>query len=263
MILYSNGDSFVAGSGLAFHLLPKWPGLHDVADDNLYKETRQWLDRCRKDRHAFKILSEVIPKIEPTLAFPYKIKKLLNCEIVNGAQGGSSFDRIARTTITDLINLRKVHRDSKIVAIIGDTDVFRSEVAHNVRGENFWFQMHCNLEPPIELKNLLRYKLLHEHNYHRMTEYYKNCILIKDFCKANDIELHWIDIGMVQEDQRVLNQHSDLAALKEYANVTSSVNMSDCAIGVKGKYVPDGHFSEMVHTIVAEKFAKILEKYKV
>jgi hypothetical protein len=263
MILYTNGDSFVAGSGLALHLLPNYPGVHDHADEKIYKENRQWIDRCYSNPQSFKLVAEVIPKVESAIAFPNKIKKLLNCQVINNAQGGSSFDRIARTTITDLIGLKKSNPDSKIVAIIGDTDIFRSEVAYNRLGENTWFQMHCNLTPPQDLKNLLRYKLLHEHNYHRMLEYYKHWILIKDFCKLNNIEVHWIDIGMVQEDHRVLTQHPDLAQLKEYADVTASVNMSTCAMNVKGKFLPDGHFSEPVHAIVAEQFAKILEKYKV
>jgi hypothetical protein len=263
MIVYANGDSFVAGSGLGSYLLPNWPGLHDVGSEKLYKENREWLEKCYSNKLAFKILTEVIPKVESKLAFAHKLKSLLNCNVVNGAEGGSSFDRIARTTITELISLKNQYKDSKIVAIIGNTDIFRSEVAYNRHGENTWFQIHYNLTPPSDLKNLLKYKLTHEHNYHRMLDYYKHCILIKDFCRSNDIELHWIDIGMVQEDSRVLNQHADLAALKEYADIQYSVNMSQCAVGVKGKFVPDGHFSEAVHEKVAAEFAKILEKYKV
>lgn len=261
MILYSNGDSFVAGSGLALNLLPDCPGPYDTQTEENYRKYKKWMDQCRGDKRSFQIIEKLMPKAEKVASFPNKIKKLLGCELFNAAEGGSSFDRIARTTVVDLLSIKK-NSNEKIVAIIGDTDIFRSEVAYCLKGVDTWYQVLLNMPGPSDMQGLIKYKALHEHYYQRMLEFYKNWILIKDFCRCNDIELHWISIGMIEENFSIIRNHNDLLALKNYVDLKHSVNMSSCAEGIQGKYVADGHFSEAVHDVVAKKFEKILEKYK-
>ena len=47
--------------------------------------------------------TEEVLKLETERAFPYKVAKKLNLLSTNNSKAGSSMDRIARTSITDLI----------------------------------------------------------------------------------------------------------------------------------------------------------------
>jgi hypothetical protein len=169
-------------------------------------------------------------------------------------------DRIARTTITDLIQLKKKNID--LVAIIGTTDIARTEIP----GINSpW----TSISPMINSVNntidsLLRFKTEYEKNYHCLINFYKNAILIQDFCRINNIKLFWVhtvgySINIKPED--VYRVEEDLKSFKDYLNLEYILNME--TIVIEGRYQdalgPGGHYSPAMHKIFAEEMNKIIK----
>ncbi len=255
MILYTNGDSFVHGNGLGLDIFPGNTGDLSEIDDEEKTRLLKWSWEVKTDR-AYAIYHAKMRSLESARAFPMLLKNMLGCSLVNSSMGGSSFDRIARTTITDLIKLKKKYPTRPIVAIIGNTDYFRKEIAYAIEG-NVWFDLHL-AHPgsiPREISSLGKFFVREETSYHRLVEYFKNWITIKEFCKNNNIRFYFLKVF----DHNFIGdaKPDDLAALEEYANVVPDVDMTLVAQQVEKRYCPDGgHFSAPVHKLVAEEFFK-------
>jgi hypothetical protein len=69
----------------------------------------------------------------------------------------------------------------------------------------------------------------YESNYHSQVNFFKNIILLNDFCKLNDIPLLWVSTGFSGTADAVIEdkykQARDLINLKEYANLDYAVDM--------------------------------------
>ena len=265
MHLYFNGDSFVAGIELGDDILPNYPGLSQNIN-------RHWYNNIRRVEHDSDIYRQ-IKKLEYERSFAYKTAQTLNVQFTNAALGGSSMDRIARITIKDLLLLKKTHVNEKIIAIIGTTECSRTEVPRtgNTSGRRVWEQIIIDSTHLLdkEYQDFLKYKVLHETDYHRLINFYKNVILIKDFCKLNDIDLYWVapvnnyETGQnTKIDNSVLEKMEDYKLLKEYADLKYTIFMQ----GIKeteffGKEVtcPGGHFAEAIHTVVATKLVEVIK----
>ena len=262
MILYTNGDSFIAGTGLALDLIPDSPG------DSKYL-TSQQIDKrigwIKSARVRYQQMWGLILAEERKRNFPYLLSQLLECELVDSSHQGSSFDRITRTTLTDLINILNRTQGEPIVAIIGETCPFRRELPVNLYGNVKWMDVHHqNYYVIPEIRVIYDYIIRNDKEYHRLVEFYKNVISIQSFCKANNIELHWTSVGFSDRfDFSALEGNPDLQTLKEHANYTPSVDMLKLAELAEYPVCADGgHFSSSVHRYVAEQYKKILEKYK-
>lgn len=264
MILYVNGDSFVAGSGLALDIIPGNSGNLSEVSSSKRMELASWAHKVLYDP-SYAGYHPKIKFLERARAFPALIKNQIpSCKLINSSLGGSSFDRITRTTITDLIEIKKTHND-KIVAIIGNTDYYRKEIACSLYNKH-WLDLNLGLAngwptEPRDLLVLAKYFVREETSYHRLVEYYKNWITIKEFCKNNDIELLFLKV--FNDDFEGTTKPKDLLLLEEYVNLQYTIHMGNVSEKVEKRYCPDGgHFSAAVHTLVAEEFVKLLEKYK-
>jgi hypothetical protein len=251
MFIYANGDSFTRGSELANYLLPKYPGNTStpVNSAQLVRNER-WLWYMRK--HHQDLIKTTLEK-EITLAYPQKVANKLGVECYNNAYGGSSIDRIARTTVTDLAGLKNEKKD--IVAIIGTTSIFRMELPGELRT---W---HCG-QPTVtndqKIKPVTDYYIKYYSEYHATTNYYKNLIFIRDFCKLNHIRLILVDVS--HNDIEIDNEpDNDLKNLKQYLDLKYDFDISRIAHQVGGDiFCPCGHFTESVHDRLAEEIVKIL-----
>jgi hypothetical protein len=256
MILYTNGDSFVAGCGLVDYQFPGYPGDYGRSDaDNInVSENIRWKNQIfsAPGVNAASLVAQV-SKLERKKAFPFKLKQLLGCELIDSSEGGSSFDKITRKTLVDLINIRK-HTSNRIVAIIGDTALHRRDQPYTHNGDPSWFQLQPNISYPPVLEVIYKQNVLVEHNYHSLFYYYKNCILLKEFCINNDIELHWLNVF-----NNELLEIKELKMLKEYIDIKYTVDMAAESHKVATCFVSDGHFSEPVHDLVAAEFNKLLQ----
>lgn len=113
-LIYANGDSYTAGTGLAQHLYIDKPPLKgdDVTDDLRLKSDRK-KSKCREDWKS----------IELQNAYPATLGKFANTQVINNAEGGAGLGNIAMKAARDLIMLSKKHE--KIFAMIGLTNANR------------------------------------------------------------------------------------------------------------------------------------------
>ena len=91
--------------------------------------------------------------------------------------------------------------------------------------------------------------------------FYKNAILLQDFCKVNNIKLLWIaGNGNIIKDNNVVDQKNieDYKNFKEYVNFGYAIEMCEVAKDININVMcPGYHFSETVHDVVANS---LLEK---
>jgi hypothetical protein len=110
-LIYANGDSYTAGSGLAQEMY------YDSKPLRGYDVTSE----VRTKVHISKMKCKAKWSIaERERSYPATLGAITNTEVINHAQGGAGLGQIAFTTVTDLIELSKQH--NKILAIIGLTN---------------------------------------------------------------------------------------------------------------------------------------------
>lgn len=270
MHIYCNGDSFVAGSELADDVLYDYPGL-SLYDPDLIKNEQDPAFKWYLESFSPKLIGirssrfDELQKLERERAFPNQLSKMLNVPVVNNAFGGSSMDRIARTTLTDLYNMKKLYPYGRIIAIIGTTHYSRSEHAY----ENGWTCVSATNTKLIDddISNAhLKHKIMYEKEYHWVMNFYKNIILIQDFCKANDIKLFWIAardnvLTDFKFDMNIFGSE-DIVAYSKYANLTYALEMFKCLDAFQGQptMCPGGHLGPNVHEYIADRLAKKIGK---
>ena len=246
-VVYANGDSFTAGSELAADLLPGFPG--NTVNPPIAAMTRvkneRWYNRIHQE-HGH--LMEHYIKQSTLRAYPQKVGNILDCEVFNNALGGSSMDRIARTTISDLIKLKKEH--TNIVAVIGTTDIHRIELPNENKAWASGQPAHnVSIFAPV-----YQFYVKYSSSYHALSNYYNNLISIQDFCKVNNIRLILLD-AMSHTD---IIKDEELTHLVEYVR-PYDIDMSKIAQTTSGEvYAPLGHYTEIVHDRIAEEIVKIL-----
>lgn len=274
MLIYCNGDSFVAGVELGDNILSDYPGLSDFGADKTLPT--KWIASTYDPNHIYgkerQEKTKEILELEYQRSFPNKLKERLNIPVINHALGGSSMDRIVRTTITDLISLKKEH--DEIIAIIGDTHWSRSEMPNfefidspdAVGFNRHWVCItstyHMSGREPL---NPVRdYKIRYEKNYHMLVKYYSNVIRLQDFCKANDIKLYWVSTTADVESTSVEKQYADdlcYTNFISYANLKFTIKMRDIAKQIYNKVLcPSNHYGENVHEEVANRLVTIIKE---
>jgi hypothetical protein len=265
MIIYCNGDSYIAGVELGDHILPDHPG---YMPQNLSPEEYTVFDNWIQSTYAddYKLRDEhyhQLIRLEREACFSGILSSRYGYNVVNNALGGASMERITRTTITDLINLKKTHKD--IIAIIGTTEISRTEFPHETYG---WepFMYNQKFFKDYYAENLRQFKLQYQKDYHDLIYFYKNAILIQDFCKLNDIKLFWIatscNINEYAPEEEYKNE-IDFLNFKEYLNLKYTLDMSEEVhkSNIDKIYCPSYHYSPETHELFAHKLNTILQDY--
>lgn len=261
MILYTNGDSFVAGIGLSMPGIKGFPGYFSLGpweDPNYPLKVSDWFNRSTK---RLNLSLDDIKAIERSRAFPYKISKSLNIPLIDNSLGGSSFYRITRTSLVDLLKIKQEHPGESIVAIIGLTSPARSEVAYTDNNKPCWAEVHFgpkgNNVPGVD--SIMCYKLEYEQSYHQLTIFFQNIILLREFCLKNNIKLfltgpEWSELAFPYDD------YPDLKLLRDYIGNIFDVSMTAEAMSLEKPLLPCGHYREEVHDLVSEKFIKMIKE---
>lgn len=284
-LLYFNGDSYSAGVELADDMLPDYPGCFawplNYFEDDVARKAKAWIDNSHNGKHPFnKTRMSIVHEMTQTelaRSYPGLVHKITGIPTMNKSQGGSSMDRIARVTITDLIRLKQEDPDRKLVAFIATTYIERSEIPNNLFPK---LDMHGSPEDWASIavsfrqddhddmiESIRKYKVLYETQYHSMVNFYRNVILLQDYCKLNDVDLYWISAGENIQTlvyQKPYEDRTDLKALMDYANVQATISMRDIIeYELVGQLTlcPGGHFSQIVHDRTAEKIIAILNQY--
>lgn len=280
MIVYCNGDSFFAGDELGDDILTGHPGY--AVYYKIPKYLTEWIQNSWNTDHSLyterKMLWQQIVDLGKQRAFPNKLSNLLNIPVINNSHGGASMDRIVRTTITDLIELKKTTSD--IVAIIGTAPLSRSEVSNcqdnktyipdSVGDPQHWISINAAYIKAGEedTKDLIYYINQYTKNYHMLFSFYKNVMLLQEFCKSQNIALFWVatdsDVTDVPIEQPYQNSR-DLNNFQEHIDFKYTLSMYEIARELMHEVrCPSGHFSEKVHDEIAAKFSTMLkEKFNV
>ena len=179
--------------------------------------------------------------------------------------GGSSMDRICRTTICDLINLKNKHKN--IVAVISTTDIFRSEIADPNHPE-LWEPFDAKTIPDKDTpnyeiyKSLIKYKVMHETLFYKLWNFYWNILQVKNFCAINNIKLFWLEVfPECSYPDAEARQHPMLASMIKEVDLSFLMTMSIVAQTYPNpeKYCAGGHFRKEIHEIFARHLYKRLK----
>lgn len=252
--LYFNGDSYFSGDELADSMLDDYPGLAD-SNKPIPKHAKDWYSTIAERRAPHR---ETINRLEFERSFPHKTAQKLNLPFMNNSLAGSSMDRIARVTVTDLLELKETAPDKKIIACIGATVFDRYDVPRLQSPVNR-FDPRQNSKWNTILPNAP--ENVNSTDYHSLINFYKNVIFLKDFCKLNDITLLWINFFPYYLEKFNFTD-KDYVYFKKYANLTYALDFSP-RIAAKFEepliVCPGGHWSEVVHEHLADRLAEIIK----
>jgi len=269
VFLYANGDSFVKGNELGDFLLPNYPGGRDFLAQHP-TDTWNWFTELHlKGTPAWNTRNDImdlIEKEEQQRNFTAKLAQKLNVDFYNAGTGGAGMDRIARTTIADLIELKKTKKN--IVAVIGTAEPLRMELP-GVEVDAPWIVFHPG--NPVDgtssfgspFSEITNYYYMNVSNYHRIVIFLKNIVLIKDFCCANRIKLLWISGNSLVLKDYTIEEHyannKDIIQLLDYTKFTPAVDMQQIARSINHNVVlPGYHFAEIVHEETARQLVELI-----
>ena len=267
-IIYCNGDSFVNGHELGDDLLSDHPGYYDFST-SVYdaKKYTDWYSNTFDPTHKLgqerKNKSEDIFAKQVQVAFPNIIHEKTGIPVINKAVRylGNSQESITRNSITDLYFLRKQHKN--ITAIVSLTSINRITLP---KPENSWnVFMLTNLPNPDSeynkgLGDIFNFYMNFSTDYHLLLDWYKNVILLQNFCKLNDIRL-LLTTGFPPYDKGGYEDVNDIEAYRKIANIQFDVDLQKVAQEIDtGVWCPGYHFSPKVHERAADLFIEIINK---
>jgi hypothetical protein len=281
-IIYANGDSFFAGDELGDFMIKDHPGyLNFKTPQSILDLNQSWYHKTFDPSHPLSkdriFKKNKIQDFNDNHNVIAKVAKKLNLNYVNHSLGGVSYDRISRTTITGLLELKKTTDD--IICLIGTTDPGRSEFCHQYSCEHeidssgfsiTWDQLSHRFlnshQKKSEIKNVIDYKIQFESDYHQLFNAFKNILLIKNFCQIQNIKIIWvntcfIDINEMQPENHFKNVR-DLKAFREYVDLKYDVDMIKIAKESKLENVitPGLHFTESIYELIAENIIDIIKR---
>ena len=276
MLLYFNGDSFTAGTELADDMLPGYPGLLTWPTGSAQHEKHKaWLQNAHATCPVKRDKMKEIESLEFKRAFPNKIAELTGINIINKAMAGTSMDHIIRNSMVDLYNLKKENPNENIVALVGTTYPIRREVANDtpdridrhLRSQD-WICVSGIYSIAGEseyIRNMRKYQIMYDTQYHHLVNYYKNIVLLQDFCRLNEITLRWVATfdNVLTDYWPMIGYESrpDINMLMEYAKLEYIVDMKkilETEFTDQLVICPGGHFAEPIHQRVAEEILRIL-----
>lgn len=184
-LIYTNGDSFVAGNGLA---------QYEYTDDVLYTfdEWKSKFNETFNDKTLNKIYqlhsSGYLTSKEKENAWPATLEKLTNIKTINEAYHSQSAATIAIKSIESLKKLKKKHK--KILAIIGTAPFGR--LWFPKKGTNT-IQLSVFGGRPTKLENDIAEYYVKNATFEELKNYYEITFLgLKKFAEKNNIDLYFV-----------------------------------------------------------------------
>lgn len=262
MIIYVNGDSFNAGTGLADHLifeecprLSKTPGKGFVSG---WSELRHKLIEKRK-------LHNEIEAANKELVWPTILGKLTGATIVNGSRGGSAFGGIVNRTIYDIEHLVTTGQIPDYI-FIGITSPERVMVINTLLGadSNSWTDSAI----PGHYQHLSRAKQKYvqsvwssHSNDELLAMFLRECLFIKSFVKVKTgKDPIFLNTSGVWQDIRQTIENTNTEMIRFLWNLLdfNSVFFDHKAFGDFGLRHPmcaDGHWTAPAHIDYANYIA--------
>jgi len=236
-IIYTNGDSFVAGNGLA---------QEEYTKDNLYTfdDWQRNYNKVFNKKTLEKVhklhLSGYLTNKEKQNAWPSTLEKITNIKTINEAYHSQSATTIAMKSIQSLSKIK----DKKILALIGTAPFAR-----------LWFpkagtnsiQLSVFGGRPTELENNIAKYYVNNAKFEDFKAQYEISFLgLKKFAEKNNIDLYFIN--------HYLSEHSDL--INEYV-IDTIGNDADHTLPV---FTACGHYPKKYHDSLAYRLKQKFEE---
>jgi hypothetical protein len=266
-VVYCHGDSFVIGSELGDYLITSYPGYcnYDEKSTEKFRTLNIWYSESYQTNSSVNLERKKndlnIHNKNIELSFPSVIQKKTNFNVINASIHylGTSQDCIVRRSITDLYELSKKYK--KIIAIIATTSANRIELPQNESWKNY---MLTNLPLAINhyenmIAEVIKFYNYYATEYHLLVNWYKNILLLKQFCQTHNIKL-FLTTGIPNVDY-ITTESDDLLNLREMVNLSYDVNLDIVAQEInKDVMCPGHHFSPIVHEKAADIFIDLIYK---
>ena len=213
-----------------------------------------------------------------------------NCDVINRSIGGSCNSRIIRSSLRELINLKKTH--TNILAVIGLSFIFRSEVWNTIDqlerfknqddGEftsyqfahgNNWFQNKAvSSTTPSHLKDYAKQWLTYYNPEAEITNLFANIIGLHAWCMQNQIRLLiFSGPGMekIELSSPFIKPFNDY--ISNSANFIDLFNFSFCKYCTSSGFVaPDhdvlgdlGHHGQKAHRHFSNYLVEYIQHYEI
>jgi len=267
MLIYANGDSFTAGNELVYEDLDSYPGNLMEYPHSIPEEIWEWINHS-EEKNGFRADEAYYSSIEKSKAYPHLVGTHFNAKIVNNAKGGSSFERVARISLFDLLTLRKKYPKEKIIALVGIVGIGRVEIPSQNKTKDIvtgWTQMQMQFEASDIAPEFRKWHLLNNSDYHMQNALLRDAIQLYDFCKNNDIDIvfvtnhekGWIDIHLEGD-------YEDIAVYEEYLFTAPIFSMRQYSERCKKKGIKSysilGHYANVVHVEMAKDIVTFIEQ---
>lgn len=261
MFLYFNGDSHTEGAGLAdADMFPDYPG--DFAPGQFKLFDKSWIDK--RQSHVDRD-SQVYFKMREAnlrLAYPARIQQLLNCEIYNGAVGGSG---MFATMVRTMYDLEKFVEEDRIPnqVIIGLTTKERLGIPNDQDYRDdvtVWVQTAMpvtlsHLDPKFQ-KFATAYWTSHSDEQLLILFLYQ-CLSIKYTVKSiTGKDPIFVNTSSIWEKTHDLAENTNNSMLKSvwkllnFDTIIKQTSLQE--IGFRSGQVADGHFVKEAHTEYAK-----------
>lgn len=264
MFLYFNGDSHTEGAGLAdSYFFDDYPG--DVAPGTFILFDRTWISKRDKHLANDDTLFFRLRDANLELGYPSQLKKLIGCEVQNGAVGGSGMFSIMVRTIHDLESLAKEGKIPDKV-FIGLTTKERLGIINDEkwRDDNtIWVQTAMPITIDCLLPKYRKYATAYwesQSDVQLLLIFLYQCLSIKYAVKSiTGKDPIFLNTSILWENNKTLVETSNNTMLKEvwqllnFDNIDNQTSLQH--FGFRIGQVADGHFSEEAHIRYAKYLA--------
>lgn len=277
MLIYTNGCSVTAGTGLADYLMLEYPGDLNISqsDEQISKQVRQWVDLRNSIFKKNQELKFKIDQEQKKLSWPYFLSQKLGAKLINRAVQSSSIDSIVLRSILDLNEL--IEKDRKPDKIfIGLTLLPRTSLPEinfikeeDIPWRKAFYDFHVGYDhsgmPEIyKAFNDVIWTALTDDNL--LIKYYQYMIMLNAYCYEQfNFYPIYVDCGLKKfEFSYVSTVHnSKNLLLHEFRKISRIDNLLDRDFHITSnsswedtKRVADGHVISQYHRDLAERVYK-------
>lgn len=248
--LYTNGDSYSAGAGLAYYkFFPEHPEVFRSVS------RLDYIDNKDKNQHILQfIYNELIPKMkdsyfkllesEKQCTFSRIVSNRLNLEEQNDSIHGASLGRIYHTTVTSVTELLKTRKSSEIFVVIMLTSPFRFLIPSNRSNQDIHINWNSNLNN--EEKAIGSYFFKHATDEYFLLTAKAYIDALKHFLESNNLNYVFFDSWLYS----TAIENVDIK-LKNIMPVIDQPIMHRYKIEDPILF-PCGHFNQQVHNDLAD-----------
>jgi len=272
-MIYVNGDSFTAGTGLSDHeFIPEFEKYNNISYQNYHNMRIKYIHLLpSKDPLMDAIIAYDIRNKE--LSWPILMSRILGTEVINTAQGGSSMSSILYRTLLDLTKLKMEGVTPKTVIIMLTCEnritlVQTHAVIHEptLQGKQSWIRSIV-LSQPLEsnhpFSSIVKETVLRQSKNDLITKWLLEVALLKNVVKSLTGTYPIIAAPMFVTNQVIkhiknekLINHPHFFELIQESGI---LNMNPELIMQPINILPDGHYDNETHAVFAEKISTYIQ----